>query len=253
MVVSHQILISKNYSHHKCWVTIWLPTLCPQTLLVSYKHLISYANVEVGWTLEGRLMIFAVFHPADAGDISRLNRWPLRWTKGRLFQVWFRVLREILVSSRFLCLTRLKPVQKGQVTCPKWQSDWVAPRPLLPATRPPTLLSHVAQKLNSPCHQESLIASSHVLLKPCANAWGGKSVSEGVEKHDFCPLQQGCQCLFSPAPSPPAPTHLVQSQSPNAGSPAPRQHLSKESRLQNTLLLWGLFLFSRNLLTHLID
>lgn len=146
MVIGHQILITKNYSNYKCRVTIWLPTLCPQILLVSYKHLIFYANVDIGQTLEGGLMIFAVFHPADTGDMSRLYRWPLQWTKGSLFQVRF------LVSSHFLHLTWLKPIQKGQVTCPKWQSDWVAPRPQLPATRPPTFLSHVTQKLNSLCH-----------------------------------------------------------------------------------------------------
>lgn len=152
MVIGHQILNTKNYSNSKRRVTIWLLTLCRQPQFLSYKHLIFYANVGIEQTLEGGLMIFSAFHPAAMDDISRWQRWPLQWTKGSLFQVRFLVLHEILVSSHFLYLTWLKPTEKGQVTCPKWQSDWVAPRPLLPATRPPTLLSHLTQKLNSPCH-----------------------------------------------------------------------------------------------------
>lgn len=182
------------------------------------------------------------------GDISRCYRWPLQWTAGSFFQVRFQILREMLVWSHFLYLTRLKPMQKGQVTCPKWQSDWVAPRPLLPAPGPPMLLSQVT-KIQQPVPKVLLPQ----VISHWNRVWRGMSVPKCVEKHDFCPHQQACKCLFSPSfpPVPPGPT--ATSASPLPGRLPLHQHLSKEGRLQNTLLLRGLFLLTHNLLTHLID
>lgn len=79
--------------------------------------------------------------------------------------------------------------------------------------------------------------------------------SKCVEKPGFCPLKRACKRrffpLFPPCPYPSG--SIAISASPDAGRLTLRLHLSKESRLQNTLLLWGLFLFSRNLLTRLIE
>lgn len=158
------------------------------------------------------------------GGISRCYRWPLQWTAGSFFQVGFRMLCEMLLWSHLLYLTWLKPMQKGQVTCPKWQSDWVVAGPLLPAPRPPLFLSPTTQKLNSPQWY-------------CLKSWLAETLPEAVEKHDFCPHQQACFPPLSPL------SHLVQQPTPAfASAPFQRGQIA-EHTLQR-----GLFL----LLTHLI-